>query len=1143
MKKYVLMFAGLLATLPMSAYVAASKAKILIDKKDASVVNVAAEALSNDIRMVLGQGSNAVSGGQEKVLPKVLSKPDGTRQMIIAGTLGQSTYIDRLAKKGEIDAKAIRGKWEAYGLQTVKKPMRGVDEALVVYGSDPRGTAYGIFEISRKLGVSPWVWWADVTPALREEVVLDIDKMVEDGPDVQYRGIFINDEDNGFRPWAAKMQDPDVKNCGPNAYAKVFELLLRLRANTLWPAMHPGSKSFWLFKGNPEMARKYDIVIGSSHCEPLLTNSAAEWKKNMGAYNFATNKEGVMRYLGKRVSESKGMDNIYTMGMRGIHDLPIQGYKTTEDKVKGLTDIISSERKMLMDSINSDITKIPQMFCPYKEVLEAYNAGLKVPDDIMMCWVNDNHGYIRQLPNRQEQARSGGNGIYYHLSYWGAPKQWTWLSTISPSLVAFEMQKAYAMNVRRMWIVNVGDIKPAEAETEFFLDMAWNAKKWNAENAWKFAYRWAEETFGNGCQGRDSSTTSECSISAIAKVIGDIKAEYYRLAASGKPEHINLIVYSQNEINQRLSDYADLVKKVDEVKKLVPARLQDAFFELVEYPVKGAAAMNEKILKERMAKVAMLSAQHAIAIDSAGLYGKEARQAHLEIQGLTKRYNKVIAHGKWDGMMGIGARWRPEFKAPFDDSTKVKQEATVYTIPRREAKVYRASQYLRKSDNVKLLKGLGATGEALAVYSLQEKDSLKGNPFASPIYNKVEEAPYVEYVLDAKYGENQITVMFVPSFPLNKDYKLRYAISIDGAKPITKSIASTVGDETWSKNVLMGYTQSSTTKWQAQNDAEVKVRIYLLDPGVAIEGIKIQYDDKAKNFKDQSPIRIARFYGNRLGAVSYTFDDGLLEQYTELFPMMKRLGLKGSFCVNGRTINNAKPTDEKPRMTWAMMKEMSKNGQEISSHGWAHTSIKRISGEALRYEVQHNDTCIYEHIGKFPRTYFYPGNAKNEEGVAFASKDRVGTRTFQISIGSKRNAEWLHRWVRELIRDRKWGVGMTHGISRGYDHFPKPQVFFDHLADAAKLQDSLWIATFHDASAYIAERDAVSLDIRHNGKVTEVTPSLALDSKIFVMPLSLIVPKNVKKVVQDGKRLKLKQQNGEKYVDINPFGGKIFLTE
>lgn len=1103
------MVAGLFATLHMSAYVAASKAKILIDKRDASVVAVAVEALSNDIRMVLGECPNKSS-----------------RQLIIAGTLGRSSYIDRLAKKGKIDAESIRGKWEAYGLQTVKKPMRGIDEALVVYGSDPRGTAYGIFEISRKLGVSPWVWWADVKPTKRQEVVLDIDKRVVDGPDVQYRGIFINDEDNGFNPWASKMMDPDLKNCGPNAYAKVFELLLRLRANTLWPAMHPCSKSFWLFKGNPEMARKYDIVIGSSHCEPLLTNSAAEWKKDMGAYNFATNKDGVMKYLAKRVGESKGMDVIYTMGMRGIHDLPIQGYKTTEDKVHGLTDIIASERQLLADSIHSDVTKVPQMFCPYKEVLEAYNAGLKVPDDIMVCWVNDNHGYIRQLPNQSEQARSGGNGIYYHLSYWGAPKQWIWLSSISPSLVAFEMQKAYAMNVKRMWIVNVGDIKPAEAETEFFLDMAWDTKRWNVGNAWQFAYQWAENTF----------------TPALAKSIGDIKTEYYRLAASGKPEHITLISYSQDEICQRLADYAALVRKTDEVKRLVPDRLQDAFFELVEYPVKGAAFMNEKILKERMARNAMRSAMKETAIDSAKRYETEARQAYRQILTLSEYYNKELAGGKWNGMMGISPRWRPEFLAPLDDSTKTKREATVYAVPRTESKVVKASQYLRKSESVKLLKGLGVTGEALAVFG-QKDSTLSSVSMETPIYNNVEEAPFVEYVLDAKYGDNLVTVMCVPSFPLNKDYKLRCAISMNGAKPVVKNLATEVGDSVWSQNVLTGYTQSATTVWKAQGDEEVKVRVYLLDPGVAVEGIKVQYDEKAKNLEDKSPIRIARFYGNRLGAVSYTFDDGLLEQYTELFPVMKRLGLKGSFCVNGNTINNAKPSDEKPRMTWAMMKEMAKNGQEISSHGWAHTSTKRISGEALRYEIQHNDTCIYEKVGTFPRTYFYPGNVKSDEGVAFASKDRVGTRTFQISIGSKRNAQWLHDWVRELIMDRKWGVGMTHGISRGYDHFPNPQVLFDHLEDAAKLQDSLWIATFHDAAAYVAERDAVKLEITENGKVTEVLPSLSLDSRIFVMPLTLIVPKEVKKAWQNGKRLKILVRNGEKVVDFNPFAGKVKLVK
>ena len=810
---------GCLLSVKSLAYVKATQVKILIDdKSDATVVNVAANALSADIKMVLKENvEQSFNDGSSLVL----SKPGGSHQLIIAGTLGQSKYIDKLAKNGKIDAEAIRGKWEAYGLQTVKKPMNGVDEALVVYGSTPRGTAYGLFEISRKLGVSPWVWWADVQPKHRKEVVLDIDKYIDEGPDVQYRGIFINDEDNGFHPWAAKMMDPEIKNCGPNTYAKVFELLLRLKANTIWPAMHPCSKSFWLFKGNSEMARKYDIVVGSSHCEPLLTNSAAEWDGRLGDYNFATNKEGVMKYLAKRVGESKGMDVIYTMGMRGIHDLPIQGYKTAEDKVRGLTDILSSERKLLIDSINPDIKKIPQMFCPYKEVLEAYNAGLKVPDDIMMCWVNDNHGYIRQLPNLQEQSRCGGNGIYYHLSYWGAPKQWIWLSSISPSLAAFEMQKAYRMNVKRMWIVNVGDIKPAEAETEFFLDMAWNTRKWNAENAWKFAYQWAEETFGNGYD--DLSLTLSKKTSSLSKAIGDIKMEYYRLAAGGKPEHITLITYSQEEIDQRLRDYASLVKKVEAIKPQIPARLKDAFFELVEYPVKGAAAMNEKILKERMARLAMLSAKKAVAIDSCKVYEDDARKAYKEIISQTHIYNQVVANGKWDGMMGISPRWRPEFLAPFDDSTKTKKEATVYQIPRGDVKMVKASHFVAKTPSVDVLKGLGVTGEAVAVLDV------KGD------------TPYIEYEVEVKKGDNEINVMCLPSFPLNKDYQLRYAISINGAKSEIKKVDSEVGSKQWSENVLYGYTRHTKTVWNAKEDGKILVKISMMDPGLAIEGIRVRH--------------------------------------------------------------------------------------------------------------------------------------------------------------------------------------------------------------------------------------------------------------------------------------------------------------
>lgn len=290
-------------------------------------------------------------------------------------------------------------------------------------------------------------------------------------------------------------------------------------------------------------------------------------------------------------------------------------------------------------------------------------------------------------------------------------------------------------------------------------------------------------------------------------------------------------------------------------------------------------------------------------------------------------------------------------------------------------------------------------------------------------------------------------------------------------------------------------------------------------------------------------VRVAPFYGNRLGAVSYTFDDGLLEHYTELFPVLKQLGLKCSFAVNGKTINNAKPGDEKPRMTWAMMKEMSDQGQEISSHGWAHIPNKRITGEALRFEIQHNDTCIYEHTGRFPRTFFYANNVKGKEGVELASRDRVGTRTFQVSVGSKRNAQWLHDWIRELIRDRKWGVTMTHGISRGYDHFRNPQVLFDHLKDASQLQDSLWIATFHDVSAYVKERDSIQLNVKETQRKIIVTPKLGLDKRIFIMPLSLLVPQTVNTVKQGKKMLEIHMRNGEKYVDIDPFGKKVKLMK
>lgn len=302
----------------------------------------------------------------------------------------------------------------------------------------------------------------------------------------------------------------------------------------------------------------------------------------------------------------------------------------------------------------------------------------------------------------------------------------------------------------------------------------------------------------------------------------------------------------------------------------------------------------------------------------------------------------------------------------------------------------------------------------------------------------------------------------------------------------------------------------------------------------------------------QSQVSVARYKGDCKAAISYTFDDGLLEQYTELFPQLKKYGIKASFCVNGNTINRNEymlntgdTTDvlvrEKPRMTWNMLREMSDQGQEITSHGWAHKNVKKINGEELRYEVQHNDTVIWEHTGVFPRTFFYPGNAKSPEKVEYCSQGRVGTRTEQVSIGSKRDEAWLQQWVEGLIRDRKWGVGMTHGISRGYDHFRNPQVLWNHFEYISHMRDSVWIGTFHDVSAYVKERDAIKLKTKVKKNKIVVTPSLSLDKELFYEPLTLIVEHTLLSAMQDGKQLVFINKDGRSLVDFDPHGGKIIL--
>jgi hypothetical protein len=347
------------------------------------------------------------------------------------------------------------------------------------------------------MGVSPFVWWADVMPN-KKKLLFVTGNYTSPAPSVKYRGIFLNDEDWGLQPWAAKTFEPETGDIGPKTYAKIFELMLRLKANLIWPAMHESTKAFFQIQGNAEVAKKYSILIGTSHAEPMLRNNVGEWnEKTMGHFNYITNKERVYKYWEDRVKESSGIDAIYTLGMRGVHDSKMEGIKDEKEAVPLLENIIKEQRELLARYVNKDVNTIPQAFTVYKEVLDIYDNGLKLPEDVTLVWPDDNYGYIQRLNNETEKKRPGGSGVYYHVSYWGRPHDYLWVSSTHPALVQEEMMKAYENGSSRIWVLNVGDIKPLEYNTELFMDMAYDVTSFKEKSYSRdHILQWAAGLFG-----------------------------------------------------------------------------------------------------------------------------------------------------------------------------------------------------------------------------------------------------------------------------------------------------------------------------------------------------------------------------------------------------------------------------------------------------------------------------------------------------------------------------------------------------------------------------------------------------------------------------------------------------------------------
>lgn len=710
---------------------------------------------------------------------------DARQGNIIVGTVGKSPLL----KAVSADVSALTGKKQAFLLQVLP------DGKLLVAGSDSHGTAYGIMELSRLIGVSPWEWWADVTPEKKTSFVLSAEYQTLQSPSVEYRGIFINDEDWGLMPWSSQTYEPsDVKgHIGPKTNARIFELLLRLRANTYWPAMHECTLPFFLTEGNRKVAEEYGIFIGSSHCEPMVCSAAGEWRRRgQGDYDYVNNSASVYKFWEDRVKEVAQQGNIYTLGMRGVHDGQMQGAKTVAEQKAVLERVLKDQRGLLQRYVNKDVTTIPQAFIPYKEVLDIYNAGLQVPDDVTLIWCDDNYGYIRHFPTAEERARKGGNGIYYHVSYWGRPHDYLWLGTFSPYLLHQQMKLAYDRGIQKMWVLNVGDIKPAEYQIELFLDMAWNIDEVNEIGVTAHLKSWLGREFGSNCaEELLPAMEAHYQLSYIRKpeFMGNTREE----ERDPKYKVIKDLLWSEQTISERLRSYTVLSDVVERMESNIPTDRQDAYFQLVKYPVQAAAQMNRKILTAQLAR-------HSKAD------WKQSDAAFDSIASLTQQYNS-LQNGKWNRMMDFQPRKLPVFK---------RVEHTTATEP-----MVTDRKILCKWNAMECTYGKPVPYEGLG-YERKAAGIRKGSSltFAFDDYGK----DFVE-----------VEIRLLPSHPLDEK-QLRFAISVDEAVPQTVSYETKGRSEEWKENVLRNQAIRKVTL-PINKQASHKLVITALDEGVVLDQV------------------------------------------------------------------------------------------------------------------------------------------------------------------------------------------------------------------------------------------------------------------------------------------------------------------
>jgi len=680
----------------------------------------------------------------------------------------QVTGVEPVAAKKPV-VKIVQGKGSDDGFSLYVK-----EGQIVIEGHNGRGTAYGILELSRLAGVSPWIWWGDIVPEKKDRLSISDNFCLSHQPSVEYRGIFINDEDWSTRPWSWKNFEPGLEGqIGPKTYRKIFELLLRLRANTIWPAMHEGTIAFFQLPGAKAVADSCGIVIGTSHCEPLLRNNVGEWNmEERGRFSYKTNRTAVQQYWTERLKEVKASkNNIFTIGMRGIHDSSMEGYTTDQEKLEGLQQVIDDQQQLLKKYVGNP-SRLPQMFVPYKEVLKLYEMGLRVPDYVTLAWCDDNYGYMTRYSDAKEQQRKGGGGIYYHLSYWGRPHDYLWLTTTQPGLIYNEMREAYDRHVRKMWIANVHDVKVAGYDLELFLDMAWDVNCVTASTIDTHYQAWLCRQFGE----------------EAGKRLFPVMHEYFRLCGERRPEFmgwtqveldhgkyhrglspVDSVGMTSYEAAVRMASFERVKAGVIESRPYIRPELTDAFFAAIEYPVYAAAAMNRKILAD----------------------AAESHRAYEEILSLTKQYNE-LAGGKWRGLMDAAPRGLPvygdvratKFKSHCPDASSISGKGGS-ALAGSESDLPCCVDASRYSEATAGAESVQMLGHSMSAVRLPKEGALTYR------FSVGEEGDYT------------IQTALIPTQAVDSG-DIRYSVSVDGAAPTVFSLKEPFRSEEWKQNVLRG---------------------------------------------------------------------------------------------------------------------------------------------------------------------------------------------------------------------------------------------------------------------------------------------------------------------------------------------------